>query len=102
MRAEAQLSQAVRRALELIGCWVYSTEAPRSRGPTGSTPGIPDLIVLDAHAPGVLFIELKTPRGRLTASQTEFLARAKASCCECAVARTVEDALALVVERRGT
>lgn len=90
---EARLSADVRRALELLGCTVYSTEAPRHRGPSGSTPGIPDLLILDPDRVRHVFAELKTGRGKLTPAQHVFADTARAAGLECETWRSVEDAL---------
>ena len=75
MRPEAQLSTAIRNVLALHGIHVYSTEAPRNKGPSGSTPGIPDLIVIDEPGSRIAHVELKVGRGRLTHAQGVFRAR---------------------------
>ena len=75
MRPEAQLSRAIRKVLELHGIHVYSTEAPRVKGPSGSSPGVSDLIVIDTDACRIAFVELKTGRGRLTEAQKTFRGR---------------------------
>ena len=98
MRPEAKLSQEVRRALALKGCRVWSTEAPRVRGPSGSSPGVPDLIVF---APGrfhgsmgrFAFAELKTPTGHLSHAQQDFQTVARTHGVDCLVWRSVDDAL---------
>ena len=100
-RPEAKLSQEVRRALSLLGCQVWSTEAPRVRGPSGSSPGVPDLIVF---APGLMhgsvgrfaFVELKTKTGRLSHAQQHFQSTAREHGVDCLVWRSVDDAKAWV------
>ena len=94
MKPEARLSAEVRVALRYHGCHVYSTEAPRVRGPSGSTPGIPDLVVLDPRRGRSCFAELKVGRRKLTQAQFDFQQRARASGLECLVWRDVSDALA--------
>lgn len=88
---EARLSGEVRRLLELCGCHVYSTEAPRVRGPSGSSPGIADLIVL---VPGglVWFVELKAGGGRQTDAQLVFGRRVRNAGGRYEVWRSVDDA----------
>lgn len=92
-RPEARLSGQVREAAALLGLHVYSTEAPRTRGPSGNTPGIPDLIVLDPRRRRAVLVELKTPTGRLTAAQRTFQERARASGLECVVWTCPQDVL---------
>lgn len=89
---EAQLSGAVREVLSLFGCHVYSTEAPRVRHGSGSTPGIADLIVLAPGGRGVWFVELKTPKGKLTERQRDFGRRVMDAGGRWLLWRSVEDA----------
>ena len=91
---EARLSADVRAALEALGCAVYSTEAPRVRGRTGNTPGVPDLIILDPKRRRHCFAELKVGRRKLTGPQQAFRDLAREAGAECETWREVGDAVA--------
>lgn len=91
---EAKLSLAIRRALKMVGCRVYSSETPRVRGPSGNTPGWPDLLVFDLESGRAVWMELKAGRNRMTESQREFFRVARACGQECVEVRSVDDALA--------
>lgn len=95
VRPEAVLSRQVRKALALHGVPVYSTEAPRHRGPSGSTPGVPDLILLPRS--GTTFVELKVGANRPTVAQAVFADRSAAAGTPCLVWRHVDDCLAWLV-----
>ena len=93
MGPEARLQGEIRRALELHGMHVWSTSAFRQRGPSGVSPGIPDLYVLDPARRRAAFMEVKTKRGRLSAAQMRFLQSALDAGQTCLVVRSVDDAL---------
>lgn len=89
MRPEARLQSDIVACLRLCGLTVLQTSAHRARGPLGTTPGVPDLLVRAPDAPLLLWgIEVKTERGRLSPAQRE-LAEAGAY----AVARSPAEAL---------
>jgi hypothetical protein len=89
VRPEARLQTEIVAVLRLCGLTVLQTSAHRARGPLGTTPGVPDLLVFAQDAPLLLWgIEVKTARGRLNPAQRE-LAQAGAY----AVARSAADAL---------
>lgn len=71
---EAELSRAIREVLKLHGCRCYTTEQGyrRSRGGTRTSPGIPDLLVFHPRTRRFIFVELKTPGGKVTPAQKEF------------------------------
>ena len=89
MRPEARLQSDIVACLRLCGLTVLQTSAHRARGPLGTTPGVPDLLVRAPDAPLLMWgIEVKTERGRLSPAQRE-LAEAGAY----AVARSPTEAL---------
>jgi hypothetical protein len=89
VRPEARLQHDIVACLRLCGLTVLQTSAHRARGPLGTTPGVPDLLVRAPDAPLLMWgIEVKTPRGRLSPAQRE-LAEAGAY----AVARSPAEAL---------
>ena len=98
-RPEAVLSLAIRRALAYAGALVWSTEDKRG-GATGVTPGIPDLWVVDPKRKRCAWMEIKTPKGRVTGAQEQFLAEARTAGVDAFVVRSVADALAWL-ERPG-
>ena len=59
---EKQLQSAVVQLAELLGYSVYPTYDSRR-----SQPGFPDLVL--CRPPRLLFVELKTTKGKLTAEQ---------------------------------
>lgn len=63
---EAQLLAAVKAACRQLPVRCYHT-----RYSLGSEPGFPDLVILGRR--GVLFRELKGPRGRLSDAQREWI-----------------------------
>lgn len=97
---EAKLQQAIMEALAAHRCQVYSTSAPRQKGPSGVTPGIPDLLVFRLTAPNFCFAEVKTPSGKLTAHQHAFRSTAHWAGVDCQVWRSVQDAIDWVKSAR--
>ena len=97
---EAKLSMAVRQVLELHGIHVYSTETKGIRGPSGVSPGIADLIVLDTLRQKIAFVELKSGRGQLTLHQQAFGNRVRDSGGEALVWRNVADCLSWIGQDR--
>lgn len=79
---ERYIQEAIVAALAAAGCVVYQTTAWRQRGPSGVTPGIPDLLV---HVPGMrqghlIALEVKGPKGIISpAQQAAFAAGAIAA-----------------------
>lgn len=92
--SERQVQEAAVEALRLAGFVVLQTTAWRQKGPSGVSPGVPDLLVTHSDAPWGcwLGIEMKRPGGRLTPAQ-KWLADAG----RIVVARSAEDALAAAV-----
>lgn len=69
---ESQLQQAIKDALVLAGFRVLHTSAHRQKGPSGVSPGVPDLLVThQCCKPNWLGIEVKTDKGRLSPAQKE-------------------------------
>jgi len=62
---------------------------------TGVPPGFSDLFGV---LPGgkALFLEIKTPKGRPTEAQTNFLVQAKCAGAAAGVARSIEDVLKII------
>ena len=100
MSSETQLSKSIRSALESIGVWCERIQAGQHRVRGGvlhcASPGTPDLF---CPALG-LWLEVKTPTGRLEASQELWFARAEREGVAVVVVRSVADALDAVRERR--
>jgi hypothetical protein len=78
--------------MRAIGFAVWSTEQGyrRDRGGTRQTPGIPDLIVIGHQR--VLFVEVKTEKGKLRWSQEQFRDLCEANGVEWQLWRSVTDA----------
>jgi hypothetical protein len=63
------------RLLHHVGCQVYTLGTTRRRGDyqgTMQTPGLPDVLAFLPRALGVLFVEVKAPKGRLRPEQALF------------------------------
>lgn len=69
---EAAISREIQTFMKTIGFAVWSTEQGyrRDRGGTRMSAGIPDLYCV-GHGIG-LWVEVKTPKGKLTEAQEEF------------------------------
>lgn len=103
--AEADLSQALRKRLyyaapqvRLVGVPNAAKRTPwavRQAKKEGMATGFPDLI---AFAPGGLtaVMELKTPKGRLSENQAEWLEWLSDNGHPCAVIRSVEEGVAFL------
>ena len=97
--AESAIQTAIVEALRYAGCWVLRLNSGAIRA--GSRPitlapaGTPDLLVV---APGgrVVFLEVKTSTGRLSAAQRAMHAELTRLGATVAVVRSVEEALAVV------
>lgn len=92
---EADLSRAIRAALKLHGCEVFTTEQGyrKSRGGTRTSPGIPDLIVFQPRRRRWTWAELKVPTGALTGTQRHFKLLADGCGAHHEVWRSVNDCL---------
>lgn len=69
---EADVSRAIRRYLDAVGMTSWSTEQGYRAAPGGTrtSAGVPDLIVAGKGITGM--IEVKSPKGRMRASQKRF------------------------------
>lgn len=86
---ESQLQQAIKDSLALAGFTVLHTSAHRQKGPSGVSPGVPDLLVThDVCRPNWILIEVKTDKGRLSPAQ-----KALADKCLIYVARSPVEAV---------
>lgn len=94
---ESDIQRAIVKTLEHVGCVVWSTSAFRSKGPSGVTPGIPDLLVRWPSMPNglALGIEVKSPGGALSAAQTQAMADGLIA----GVAMSPRDAVKIVADR---
>lgn len=105
MTPEAALQRAVCHALRAIGCRVHENIVVRhGRRATGAGTGSPDLLVA---VPGVrpkwaehVWLELKTPTGRVRPGQTEWHAEAARAGERVHVVRSVAEAIAVVTDLR--
>lgn len=105
--AEADLAQALRKRLYYTGPRVHLVAVPNAAKRTqwaarqakkeGMATGFPDLVALWPGG-GVGFIELKMPKGRVSENQTEWLGRLFAMGHPVGVARSVDEAIALLRE----
>ena len=64
----------------------------------GTLPGVSDLILVHPHGGPTLFIEMKTPRGRLQKSQEDFQTAMIASGHRYAVCRDLDSFIDLVTD----
>ncbi len=70
---EREVQEQIVEALSLAGFEVRHTSAWRQKGPSGVSPGVPDLLVAHVAAPGSLLgIEVKRPGGRVSPAQKEW------------------------------
>lgn len=70
---EKDVQAAIVEALRLAGAEVMQTSAWRQRGPSGVSPGVPDLLVFHPRVPrACLPLEVKRPGGRLSFQQTRY------------------------------
>lgn len=80
-----------RRVWSLEQCGTVLTDLKRVEG---LPEGFPDLLFIDTR--GCAFIEVKTKSGRLRDAQKKFLDRMQAMGLRAGVARSVEDAIAII------
>lgn len=89
---EREISRDIQGLFRLVGFHVFSTEQGYRRDPGGTrmTPGIPDLWVM-GHGMA-LWIEVKTPKGKLRDSQMAFRACCFANGVDYQLMRSIADA----------
>ncbi len=63
---------------------------------TGLPKGFPDVFGFRRADNKIIFLEIKTEKGRIRKEQQEMLERLKALGCLCGVARSVEDAIKII------
>jgi Holliday junction resolvase len=104
--SETELSRAIVHALSSLGWWVLRIQSGVIPAMYGNTrryihcaePGTPDLLAMKGGA--VVFLEVKTPKGALEASQVAWHQRAIREGLQVAVVRAVSDAVQAVQARR--
>lgn len=89
---ESKIESMIVTALEALGCMVVRLQG---RG----TNGVADLIV--HHETLTVYVETKTPRGRISAHQVQFRQQAEAHGIKTFTVRSVEEAVTLVSEWLG-
>jgi hypothetical protein len=98
--SETDLSRSIRQALAAMGVWVIRVQAGQHRVKGGvlqcAEPGTPDLFCPALN----LWLEVKTPKGALEASQVAWHQRAIREGLQVAVVRAVSDAVQAVQARR--
>src|SRR5690606_34125804 len=87
---EKRLQQQIRRALEMLGFDVTSTSQPQR---AMMTAGIPDLYARHQRWRIRLWIEVKTPKGRIRPAQAAWIEAERAAGGHAIVARSVGDVL---------
>lgn len=68
---------------------------------TGLPKGFPDLFGYRKSDGRIIFLEVKTPTGRVRPEQEKFIARAKQDGCIAGVVRSVDDARKLIQSEAG-
>lgn len=91
---EKTVQEHVKEALAVFGWQVWDTSQPFR---AAITPGLPDLICLHPRR-GVLFVEVKAPRGTLSAAQRAFQAACQSAGVCYLVARSAADLVAQLEE----
>lgn len=99
--SETALSRTIRKGLTQLGYWVIRVqsgiiEAKPYKGKKRfihcAEPGTPDL-----YLPGInIWLEVKTPKGRLSPEQKRWHARAQAEGARVAVVRSLDESLDVV------
>ena len=109
MTLEGQLLRSVMRALQLLpGCHPMRRNAgltivgkgPNRRAIKGCEPGTPDIAVM-LNGGRMVWLELKTAKGRLSRSQAAWHEMARGMGHTVHVARSVDEAVAAVREAMG-
>jgi len=94
MRPETIIRVAIRDLLRTLGFSVWDLEQNR---PTRQTPGFPDLVAMGRGR--ILFIEVKTRKGRLSDAQKVFRDECTQNGGEYLVFRSASEAWDWLVER---
>lgn len=94
--SEADLQTAVRDLARLTGWLCYHTHDSRR-----SDAGFPDLTMVHIRQRRLLFVELKTAKGRLSAAQAGWLDSLSAVGIECAIWRPADLATTIPAVLRG-
>ena len=99
MKPEARIRIDIRKFMESVGFAMWDTEQGyrQDRGGTRVTPGFPDLVAIGHDM--VVFIEVKSPKGRLSLAQLAFQAECKANGVRAEVWRDPRDAFDWCVEQ---
>lgn len=92
---EKRLQHQIRRALETLGFDVTSTSQPQR---AMMTAGIPDLYARHPRWKLRLWIEVKTPRGRIRPAQAAWIEAERAAGGHAIVARSLDDVLTALRE----
>jgi hypothetical protein len=97
---ETALSRSIRKALTSLGYWVERTPASKLETASGSyvhgpSKGTPDLLIV-APLWAYGWIEVKSPKGKLSEVQKQWHARAARAGVRVAVVRSVKEALEVV------
>lgn len=100
--SETQISRGIQDAIEAMGLIVERLQSGTATGLRGgrmrlASPGTPDLFVAVG---GGLFLECKTPTGKLSENQLRWHRIARAHGVRVEVVRSVEDAVRVVLEMR--
>jgi hypothetical protein len=102
--SETDISRNIRKALAKIGLWVERVNSGKvpTRGGffQGASKGTPDTVIVGPPPLDGAWIETKTNEGELNDNQVDWHARAKRSGVRVGVARSVEQAIALVTAWR--
>lgn len=104
--AETNIMNAIMVALSAAGCLMWRQNTGAMRDPSGRLvryglcTGSSDLVGV-AHDGVFLAVEVKTPTGRVSPSQTAFIAAVRRHGGRAGVARSVEDALAIAFPPPG-
>ena len=98
--SETDLSRSIQGALQSIGALVVRVQSGRARGRVGmvrlAREGTPDLWVAYRGREG--WLEVKTPRGRLSAAQEAWHACARQQGSRVAVVRSAAEAVEVVTK----
>ena len=96
----------IRLALSAIGCIVFRINVGKGRTfggryfDTGVPVGFSDLFGVRLSDGRAVFIEVKTPKGRPTKQQINFISRMRAAGAIAGICRSAEEAVRLINERK--